>query len=292
MMVLKRTKKSAPMARKLFKEQDEKLPPIVELRAVYKTYEDSQIPVKALNGVNLSVERGEMIAIMGPSGSGKTTLMNIVGLLDTPDKDRGRVFYAGEDLDELKRRKIPVFRQKEIGMIFQTKNLIPTLTAFENVYLPFKYIRGKRAHKKQQVEEALRLVGMEDRAHHFPNQLSGGQRQRVAVARALVMSPAVILADEPTGELDSKTGHEVIQLMEDLNEKTGQTFIIVTHNELVAEACHRTVHMKDGQILETVEGKKGRARRAQKAAIEKARAATVKTPRAATKRATARKKRG
>lgn len=269
-MVLGRKKKSKPpMARKLFKQQDEKLPPIVELKSVYKTYEDSQIPVKALNGVNLSVERGEMVAIMGPSGSGKTTLMNIVGLLDTPDQDRGRVLYAGEDLDELKRRKIPVFRQKEIGMIFQTKNLIPTLTAFENVYLPFKYTRGKRAHKRQQVEEALRLVGMEDRAHHFPNQLSGGERQRVAVARALVMSPAVILADEPTGELDSKTGHAVVELMEQLNERTGQTFIIVTHNEMVADVCHRTVHMKDGQILETVESRKGKARRVAKAATAK-----------------------
>jgi putative ABC transport system ATP-binding protein len=278
MMALKRKKKTTPVARNLFKDQETKLPPIVELKNVHKTYEDSQIPVKALNGVNLAVERGEMIAIMGPSGSGKTTLMNIIGLLDAPDKDNGRVFYAGEDLDELKRRKIPVFRQKEIGMIFQTKNLIPTLTAYENVYLPFKYTRGKRAHKKQQAEEALRLVGMDDRAHHFPNQLSGGQRQRVAVARALVMSPAVILADEPTGELDSKTGHEVVQLMEDLNEKTGQTFIIVTHNELVAEVCHKTVHMKDGQILETVEGKKAKRRRAEKARVEKARATTIKTP--------------
>lgn len=263
--VLKRKPKTR-MARKLFKPQDEKLPPIVELRGVHKTYRDSQIPVKALNGVNLTVERGEMVAIMGPSGSGKTTLMNIAGLLDTPDADRGRVLYAGEDLDELKRRKIPVFRQKEIGMIFQTKNLIPTLTAFENVYLPFKYTRGKRSYKRQQVEEALRLVGMSDRADHFPNQLSGGERQRVAVARALVMSPAVILADEPTGELDSKTGREVVKLMEQLNERTGQTFIIVTHNEMVAGVCHRTVHMKDGQILETVESKKGQARRVAKAA--------------------------
>ena len=270
-MALGRKKKTTPMARKLFKQQDEKLPPIVELKGVHKTYADSQIPVKALNGVNLSVERGEMVAIMGPSGSGKTTLMNIVGLLDAPDRDRGRVFYAGEDLDELKRRKIPVFRQKEIGMIFQTKNLIPTLTAFENVYLPFKYIRGKRGHKRQQVEEALRLVGMEDRVDHFPNQLSGGERQRVAVARALVMSPAVVLADEPTGELDSKTGHAVVELMEQLNERIGQTFIIVTHNEMVASVCHRVVHMKDGQILETVEGKKGQARRAGLAAAKQSR---------------------
>lgn len=267
MMAIRRQKPATRMKGKMFTKQDEKLPPIVELKNVHRTYHESQIPVYALRGVNLSVDRGEMIAIMGPSGSGKTTLLNIIGLLDDPDQ--GTVHYAGEDLSELRRRKIPLFRQKEIGMIFQQKNLIPTLTAFENVYLPFKYTRGKRGHKKTQSLEALRLVGMADRTDHFPNQLSGGEKQRVAVARALVMSPAVVLADEPTGELDSKTGQTVIKLMESLNESIGQTFIIVTHNELVAEACHRVVHMKDGRIIETATSKKGAARSAAKAAAKK-----------------------
>lgn len=256
-LLKKAQKKPTRMKGKMFTKQEEKLPPIVELKNVHRTYQESAVPVQALRGVNLSVDRGEMVAIMGPSGSGKTTLMNIIGLLDNPDE--GRVLYAGEDLSELRKRKIPMFRQKEVGMIFQQKNLIPTLTAFENVYMPFKYTRGKRGHKRQQSLEALRLVGMEERAHHFPKQLSGGERQRVAVARALVMSPAVVLADEPTGELDSKTGDQVVKLMEHLNESTGQTFIIVTHNQEVADICHRTVHMKDGKIIETAVGKKGRA---------------------------------
>ncbi|MSU75960.1 ABC transporter ATP-binding protein [Patescibacteria group bacterium] len=267
-MAIRRKKSTPPrMKGKMFTKQDEKLPPIVELKNVHRTYEESAVPVKALRGVNLTVDRGEMVAIMGPSGSGKTSLLNIIGLLDNPDE--GRVYYAGEDLDELKRRKIPMFRQKEVGMIFQQKNLIPTLTAFENVYMPFRYTRGKRSYKRQQVEEALRLVSMVDRKDHFPKQLSGGEKQRVAVARSLVMSPAVVLADEPTGELDSKTGDQVVKLMEHLNESTGQTFIIVTHNELVAEACHRVVQMKDGQIIETATSKKGAARSAAKAAVKR-----------------------
>jgi putative ABC transport system ATP-binding protein len=245
-MILKRRK--SRMARKLFTKQDEQLPPIVELKGVHKTYRSSQIPVKALAGVDLSVKRGEMVAIMGPSGSGKSTLLNIIALLDNPD--RGRVLFAGEDLQELSRRKIPVFRQKEVGMIFQQKNLIPTLTAFENVYLPFRYTRGKRSFKREQANEALRLVGMSDRADHRPAHLSGGEQQRVAVARSLVLSPAVVLADEPTGELDSKTGRIVVKLMQQLNSRTGQTFVIVTHNQMVADACHRVLEMTDGRLRE------------------------------------------
>ena len=266
-MAIRRTKKKTPMKGKLFTKQEQKLPPIVELRNVHKTYQESAVPVQALRGVNLTGERGEMVAIMGPSGSGKTTLLNTIGLLDNPDS--GTVLYAGEDLSELRRRRIPLFRQKEVGMIFQQKNLIPTLTALENVYMPFRYTRGKRAYKKKQSLEALRLVGMAERADHFPRQLSGGEKQRVAVARALVMSPAVVLADEPTGNLDSKTGDQIVRLMEHLNESIGQTFIIVTHNELVAEACHRTVHMKDGKIIETATSKKGAARARAKAATKR-----------------------
>ena len=247
-MALRRSKPKPRMKGKLFTKQDDKLPPIVEVKSAYRTYRESQVPVKALNGVSLKVNRGEMVAIMGPSGSGKTTLLNILGLLDYPDE--GKVLFAGEDLGEMKRRKVPIFRQKEIGMIFQQKNLIPTLTAFENVYLPFRYSRGKRGFKKDQAEEALRMVDMIDRRDHNPSQLSGGEQQRVAIARALVLSPAVVLADEPTGELDSKTGQKVVTLMEDLNRQTGQTFILVTHNPMVADVCHRLVQMRDGRVTE------------------------------------------
>ncbi len=236
---------------KFFTKQETKdLPPIVELRDVHRNYEEGTRPVKALRGLNLSIDRGEMVAIMGPSGSGKTTLLNIIGLLDSPDS--GIVKFAGVDLTELKRRKVPVFRQNEVGMIFQQKNLIPSLTAFENVYLPFRYARGKRAQGKEQAREALRLVDMVDRADHLPHQLSGGEKQRVAVARALVLSPAVVLADEPTGELDSMNSHHVMTLMDELNKRTGQTFIIVTHDQAVADVCHRTFHMEDGKLKETV----------------------------------------
>ena len=231
------------------KRQKSAEPPIIELRGVQKTYQESEVPVHALTGVNLKVARGEMLAVMGPSGSGKTTLLNIIGLLDTPDS--GKVLFAGVDIGELRRRRLPMFRQKEVGFVFQQKNLIPTLTALENVYLPLRYSRGKKSVKREQAAEALRLVGLRDRADHRPAQLSGGEQQRVAIARSLVLSPAVILADEPTGELDSKTGHAVVALMQELNQQTGQTFIIVTHNDMVAGECHRIVRMEDGKVVET-----------------------------------------
>lgn len=247
-MILKRRKPR--MKRKIFKKLDVKHePPIIELKGIKKTYTETEVPVRALGGVNLKIKRGGMIAIMGPSGSGKTTLMNIIGLLDSPDA--GTVLFAGEDVAELKRRKLPVFRQKEVGYIFQQKNLIPTLTALENVYLPYRYTRGKRQQKLQQARETLRLVDMLDRANHRPGKLSGGEQQRVAIARALVLSPAVVLADEPTGELDSKTGHVVVELMHELNQKTGQTFVIVTHNQMVADTCDHILQMQDGKIVET-----------------------------------------
>ena len=243
-----RRKKTERMKGTLFTKQDLKdLPPMVEVTGVHRTYESGAEPVRVLKGVSLKVKRGEMVALMGPSGSGKTTLLNVIGLLDTPDS--GTVKFAGVDVTELKRRKIPLFRQNEVGMIFQQKNLIPSLTAFENVYLPFRYARGKRKQGREQAREALRLVGMLEREDHLPNQLSGGEQQRVAVARALVLSPAVILADEPTGELDHKTSDQVMELIQELNKKTGQTFIIVTHDRSVAERADRILTMEDGKLV-------------------------------------------
>lgn len=250
-------RKPTRMKSQLFRKQKvANEPPIIELKNIHKAYTESTVPVKALNGVNLQVRRGEMLAIMGPSGSGKSTLLNIIGLLDTPDT--GKLLLAGVDVAEFKRRRLPVFRQQEVGIVFQQKNLIPTLTAWENVYLPLRYTRRKRQLKREQATEALRLVGLGDRADHRPSQLSGGEQQRVAIARALVLSPALVLADEPTGELDSKTGHQIIQLMHDLNATLGQTFIIVTHNEMIAEASDRVLHMQDGKLIDVTDKKRKR----------------------------------
>lgn len=246
-MALRRSK-SQPDTRALFtKRPDKNESPILELKDVARTYGETAVPVPALRGVSMKVARREMVAIMGPSGSGKTTLLNMIGLLDTPDS--GQVIYRGEDVTKLKRKRLSTFRQVEIGFVFQQKHLLPTLTALENVSLPFRYLKGDRNIQREQALEALRLVDMADRADHRPAQLSGGQQQRVALARALVLSPAVILADEPTGELDSKTGDAIVKLMRQLNETTGQTFVIVTHNDHVAEACDRIVRMQDGKIL-------------------------------------------
>lgn len=244
-----RKKKTDRMKGALFTKQDDikNLPPMVEVTGVHRTYEAAS-PVRVLKGVSLKVERGEMVALMGPSGSGKTTLLNMIGLLDTPDS--GTVKFAGVDVTDLKRRKVPLFRQNEVGMIFQQKNLIPALTAYENVFLPFRYARGaRRKQGREQAREALRLVGMLERENHRPDQLSGGEQQRVAVARALVLSPAVILADEPTGELDHKTSDEVMDLIEELNRQTGQTFIIVTHDHSVAARADRILTMDDGRLV-------------------------------------------
>lgn len=252
-MALRRKKPA--MAKQIFRKRSSTTePPMVEVKALKKSYTDSAVPVQALRGVSLKVPRGEMLAIMGQSGSGKSTLLNMIGLLDQPDA--GTVLLAGEDVSELRRRKIPMLRQREVGIIFQNKNLIPTLTALENVYLPFRYTRGKKSLKLDQAKEALRLVGLVDRADHKPSQLSGGEQQRVAIARALVLNPAIVLADEPTGELDTKTGRAVMDLLVELNRTTNQTFVIITHNPEVAARCSRTIYMSDGQILPAGRGKK------------------------------------
>lgn len=207
---------------------------------------DKGTVVHALNGVSLEVMKGEMIAIMGPSGSGKSTLLNALGLID--DVSSGRVYIDGTEASRLKKSQLPEIRANKLGFVFQSYNLIPTLTALENVILALRYSRTPVGERRKKAKEALRLVGLADRLSHTPNELSGGQRQRVAIARSLVNEPAVIFGDELTGELDTKTSDEIMKLLVDLNKK-GQTFIIVTHNPEVAKICQRTIKMCDGKIV-------------------------------------------
>jgi putative ABC transport system ATP-binding protein len=203
--------------------------------------------VRALDGVDLVVERGSMVAIMGRSGSGKSTLLNILGGLDRPDE--GQVVLDGVDITRLNGRALTRVRREKLGFVFQQFNLIPTLTALENVELPMRYARVPPGQRRQRALEALARVGLAHRAHHRPSQLSGGEQQRVAIARALVMRPALVLADEPTGELDSQTAAQVIELMEALNRELGQTFLIVTHDPGLARHCGRIIRMQDGRII-------------------------------------------
>jgi putative ABC transport system ATP-binding protein len=224
---------------------EETLSVIIHADNLVKTYFLGGSTVRALDGVNLDVEEGEMLAIMGPSGSGKSTLMQIIGCLDRPDS--GTYVLAGEDVSRMQKDQLAEIRNRRIGFIFQTFNLLPRMNALENVELPLLYA-GMR-HAKDRAAEALRIVGLDDRMHHAPNQLSGGQRQRVAVARALITNPAILLADEPTGNLDSKTGDEIMALFRTLNEK-GRTIILVTHEAEIARHCRRQVHLRDGRVVD------------------------------------------
>lgn len=199
--------------------------------------------VRALDDVSLRIDAGEMVAIRGPSGSGKSTLMNILGCLDRPDS--GRYFLAEEDVSQLSRSALATVRNRRIGFVFQAFNLLPRITALENVELPLHY--AGRRDARQRAIEALRAVGLADRMHHEPNQLSGGQRQRVAIARAIVNDPAILLADEPTGALDSRTGEEILALFKALNQQ-GRTVIVVTHDAGVARHCAREIFVRDGRI--------------------------------------------
>ena len=221
--------------------------PIVELLDVYKTYTLGAIEVPAVRGVSLTIEQGEFSAIAGPSGSGKTTLLNLIGCVDTAT--RGDVIVAGRKTAGLKDRALTNLRLHKIGFIFQTFNLVSVLTAFQNVEFPL-LLQGKqkKAARKQRVDEVLDKVGLGSHGHHRPGELSGGQRQRVAIARALVSKPALVLADEPTANLDSITGNAIIDLMHKINQEDGATFIFSTHDQKVMDRADRLVLLEDGVI--------------------------------------------
>ena len=205
---------------------------------------DSENIVRALDGVSLNIDAGEMVAIRGPSGSGKSTLMNILGCLDRPTS--GSYVLAGDDVSQMGDNALAAARNRKIGFVFQTFNLLPRMNALENVELPLLY--GGASNAKKKALEALQIVGLGERAHHKPNELSGGQRQRVSIARAIVTDPAIVLADEPTGALDTRTGEEILALFKHLNDQ-GRTIIIVTHDLRVAGHCQREIYMRDGKIV-------------------------------------------
>jgi putative ABC transport system ATP-binding protein len=221
---------------------------IIEAQGVTKTYDSGAVRVEALRGIGLVVPKGEMVAIMGPSGCGKTTLLNCLSGLDTIDS--GQIWIEGTDINTLPDKARSRYRARRMGFVFQTYNLLPVLSAAENVELPLVVsgVPGKEA--RQRAVAALGQVGLSDRAHHWPNQLSGGQRQRVTIARALVNDPAIVWADEPTGNLDSEMAEDIMQLMEQLNREHQQTFVIVTHDAAIGARCHRIIRMRDGRIVE------------------------------------------
>jgi len=221
---------------------------MIELRGVTKVYPMGGEVVRALAGIDLRIDSGEYVAIIGPSGSGKSTLMNILGCLDSPTS--GTYDLDGEEVSTLDDDALAKFRNRRVGFVFQTFNLMPRMSALKNVELPLVY-GGVPAHeRRERAEKALTLVDLKDRMHHSPNELSGGQRQRVAIARALVNTPSIVLADEPTGNLDSKVGAEIIQLFERLNHEQNVTLVIVTHDNDVAAHARRIVRVRDGLIVE------------------------------------------
>ena len=218
---------------------------VIEVKDLEKTYHVGDIEVNALRGVNFSIKKGQFSAIMGPSGSGKSTLMHIIGCLDSPTK--GRYHLNGENVAHLSDDQLAGIRNKEIGFVFQKFHLLPRNTALNNVMLPLRYAKIDKRQRTDQAIKVLSQVGLEDRMHHKPSELSGGQQQRVAIARALVNSPAILFADEPTGNLDSKTGKEVMTLLHELNNK-GQTIVLITHEKEIAEQTERTIFIRDGKI--------------------------------------------
>lgn len=221
---------------------------VIEANNLTKVYIMGEVEVHALRGLSMKIQKGEVISIMGPSGSGKSTLMNIIGCLDRPTS--GEYILDGKAVSNLKDDQLAAIRNHKVGFVFQSFNLLPRATALSNVELPIRYA-GIQRNRKQKAREALEAVGLGDRMHHKPNELSGGQQQRVAIARALVNDPAIILADEPTGNLDTISGEEIMNLLLSLNKDRGTTLVIVTHDPEIAALTQRVIHIRDGEVEET-----------------------------------------
>lgn len=219
---------------------------VVEVRSVSKVYHRDKVEVPVLNRLSLNVPEGEFVALMGPSGSGKTTLLNLIAGIDRPDS--GEVWVAGTNLGQLGESDLAKWRARHIGFVFQFYNLLPVLTAFGNVELPLLLTKLTRAERKRQTETALELVGLKDRMHHYPRQLSGGQEQRVAIARAIVTDPTLIVADEPTGDLDRLSAGEILDLLGQLNSEFKKTIVMVTHDPRAAERAHTQRHLEKGEL--------------------------------------------
>ncbi len=220
---------------------------LIELKSIYKIYNVGGEEVRALDGIDLDIKENEYLAIMGPSGSGKSTLMNMIGCLDTPSS--GIYQFEGEMVQEMDDDQLASIRNRKIGFVFQTFNLLPKATAQQNVEIPLIYGNIRKAERVKVAAKVLEDVGLADRMHHKPNELSGGQRQRVAIARALVNRPSIILADEPTGNLDSKSGHEIMKILDQLYQD-GNTIILVTHEDDIAQHARRIIRLLDGKIIE------------------------------------------
>ena len=220
---------------------------LINLSDIYKIYNVGGEEVRALDGVDLTINNNEYLAIMGPSGSGKSTMMNMIGCLDTPTS--GIYHFEGEEVHIMDDAQLASIRNRKIGFVFQTFNLLPKASALHNVEIPLVYANIRKEKRIDMASKALKDVGLEDRMHHKPNELSGGQRQRVAIARALVNNPSIILADEPTGNLDSKSGHEIMGILDSLHSN-GNTIILVTHEDAIAKHAKRTIRLFDGKIIE------------------------------------------